>query len=58
MVSAAYADGGSVFDCYWCETCVEYMRRYYDNDDDVCFGGIYDNDSNGWNELKGEINND
>jgi len=55
MVSAAYADGGSVYGCYWCETCVEYMRKYLASGDDCEEGAIYENDPDGWEELRLEL---
>jgi hypothetical protein len=55
MVHAAYADGGSVDSCYWCVTCIEYMRRYFNPGDEIGRDEIYDNDPEGWNALKTEL---
>lgn len=55
MVSAAYADCGSVSSCYWCATCEEYMRRYFEPGDEVGYGEIYENDPEQWNQLKEEM---
>ena len=55
MVNAAYADGGSVYSCYWCETCEEYMRRYFESGDETCYGEIYENDPEKWEMLKAEM---
>jgi ferredoxin len=56
MVSAAYADGGTVDSCYWCSTCQEYMRRYFKYGDETGYGEIYANDREGWNKLDQELN--
>lgn len=55
MVNAAYADSGSVFSCYWCATCEEYMRRHFEYGDETMQGEIYANDPEGWNDLKEEL---
>ena len=55
MANAAYADGGSVYDCYWCKTCEEYMHRYFESGDEVGEGEIYDNDPEQWEQLKAEM---
>ncbi|SHN77392.1 hypothetical protein [Desulfitobacterium chlororespirans] len=55
MVNAAYADGESAWSCYWCETCREYMRRYFEPGDEVGEGEILDNDLEGWEELRAEM---
>ena len=55
MVSAAYADGGSVHGCYWCETCVEYMNRYFEQGDECVRGDIYAGDPDAWKELQLEL---
>jgi len=55
MAYAAYADGGTVQDCYWCETCQEYMRRYFEYGDETCCGEIFASDPDGWNALKAEL---
>lgn len=55
MVNAAYADGGSVSSDYLCHTCEEYMRRYFEPGDETGYGEIYDNDPEGWNALKAEL---
>lgn len=55
MVSASYVDDGTLYSCYWCETCEEYMRRYFESGDDVEYGGIFENDHEGWEALKNEL---
>lgn len=55
MVSAAYKDGGSVFDCYWCPTCVEYVERYFKPGDEISKAEIYENDPEGWEALRAEL---
>lgn len=55
MISAAYADGGTVDDCYWCGTCQEYMNRYFERGDETNENGIFENDPDGWNALKAEM---
>lgn len=52
MVSAAYADSGSVSGCYWCKTCLEYMDRHFELGDEIEEGGIYENDPEGWEAIK------
>lgn len=54
LVNAAYADGGSVFDCYWCPTCEEYMNRHFEYGDEIGEGEIYENDPEGWEQIKAE----
>ena len=55
MISAAYADGGSAMGCYWCETCIEYMRRYFEPGDEAEYGAIYDGNPEQWNEINGQL---
>jgi len=55
MVSAAYADGGTVQDCYWCETCEEYMHRYFKPGDESSENEIFENDPDGWNAINAEL---
>lgn len=52
LVNAAYTDGGSVFDCFWCTVCEEYMRRHFRSGDECGEGEIYANDPEGWEEIK------
>ena len=53
MISAAYADGGQAYGCYWCETCREYMQENFAYGDEVTQEGeIFDNDREGWEEIK------
>ena len=54
MISAAYADGGTVFGCYWCETCEEYIHQHFESGDECGYGDIYANDPEGWEALKKE----
>ena len=54
MTHAAYADGGSVDGCYWCETCVEYMARYFEPGDETGQGEIYYNGPEQWDALNAE----
>jgi hypothetical protein len=56
MVNSAYADGGTVSSCYWCKTCQEYMRRYFEYGDETGYGEIYGNDREGWEEINAELN--
>lgn len=56
MVNAAYADEGSVDSCYWCATCLEYVRRYFEYDDEVFEHEIYENDPDGWEGIRKELN--
>ena len=55
LTHAAYADGGTVYDCYWCPTCEEYMHRYFESGDECSEGKIYENDAEGWEKLKSEM---
>jgi predicted nucleic acid-binding Zn-ribbon protein len=55
MVYSAYADGGTVQDCYWCKTCQEYMRRNFEPGEETGEGEIYGGDPEGWNALKAEL---
>lgn len=55
MIHAAYTDGGQAYGCYWCTTCEEYMRRYFEHGDDVGNGDIYANDPEGWEALRKEV---
>lgn len=55
MIHAAYTDGGRADSCYWCETCNEYMNRFFEYGDEVGPGEIYDNDPEGWDALKAEM---
>ena len=55
MISAAYADEGTVSGGYWCETCQEYMRRYFESGDECGKGEIYANDPKTWDALKMEL---
>ena len=55
MVYSAYADGGTVQDCYWCKTCQEYMHRYFDCGDETGENEIFENDPDGWNAIKAEL---
>ena len=55
MANAAYTDAGTVFSCYWCSTCEEYMHRYFESGDECGQGEIYDNDPEGWEALKTEL---
>lgn len=55
MANAAYADDGSVDSCYWCETCEEYMHRYFEYGDETGPGEIYANDPEQWERLKAEL---
>ena len=52
IVSSAYADGGTVFSAYWCETCQEYMHQHFRYGDETGEGEIFANDPEGWNEIK------
>ncbi|HBG21971.1 MAG TPA: hypothetical protein DDW83_01805 [Peptococcaceae bacterium] len=54
MISAAYADGGTVFGGYWCKTCQEYMHRHFESGDECEQGEIYENDPDGWEAIKAE----
>jgi hypothetical protein len=55
MIDAAYTDGGRADGCHWCDTCVEYMRRYFESGDETGYGEIYDGDPERWNALKSEL---
>ena len=55
MINAAYVDGRTVTDCYWCDTCQEYMHRYFEYGDEASFGDIFDNDPDGWKNLFKEL---
>jgi hypothetical protein len=55
MTNSAYADGGQAFECYWCPTCEEYMRRYFESGDESMEGEIYANDPDGWEALRKEM---
>ena len=54
MVHASYADGGTVFDCYWCETCQEYMHQHFEAGDECGEGEIYENDPEEWERIRAE----
>jgi ferredoxin len=56
MVNATYADEGSVDSCYWCATCLEYVRRYFEYGDEVSEHEIYENDPDGWEGIRKELN--
>ena len=55
MTHAAYADNGTVYDCYWCLTCEEYMRQYFESGDECGRGEIYANDPEGWEAVKTKL---
>jgi ferredoxin len=55
MVSAAYVDGGVANGCYWCQTCEEYMHRYFEYDDETGPGEIYANDKEIWEKIQDEL---
>lgn len=55
MIHAAYTDGGQAYGCYWCHTCEEYMRRYFEIGDECGQDEIYDNDPEGWEALQKEL---
>lgn len=55
MINAAYADGGTVDSCYWCNTCREYMKRHFRYGDETCYGEIYASDPEEWNKLNLEL---
>lgn len=55
MVCASYADEGTVYSCYWCKTCQEYMRRHIDYGDGVEESSILDNDPERWQAISEEL---
>lgn len=55
MVHAVYTECGEAHACYWCPTCEEYMRRYFERGDGSGYGGIYENDREGWEALRKEM---
>lgn len=55
MINAAYADGGTVDSCYWCETCTEYMYRYFGLGDETGYGEIRSNDKETWESIRHEL---
>ena len=58
MVSAAYAEDGSVFGCYWCDVCVEYMHKYFESGDETGEGELFNSDPVLWEEVKESMNHD
>jgi hypothetical protein len=54
MINAAYADGGTVFSCHWCDTCREYMHRYFEPGDECSEGELYENDPEEWEQIAAE----
>ena len=54
MINSSYADGGTVYSCYWCKTCEEYMHRNFESGDETGYGEIYDNDTEEWEAIKRE----
>ena len=55
MVRAASADEGTVDTIYWCETCLEYMKTYFASCDETGQGEIFENDPEGWEEIRKEM---
>lgn len=56
MTSAAYADCGSVFGCYWCGTCETVMNRTFEPGDEVCqYGQVRDGDPELWESVRAEL---
>lgn len=55
LTYVTYANENTVFNCYWCDTCLEYMKKY--KIDEIYYKGeIWDNDRKGWEKLKEEEN--
>ena len=52
MISSTYVDGGEIHSSYWCATCVKYMDKYWESDDECGEGDIKANDLEGWMEIK------
>ena len=55
MIDASYSEDKMAFSCYWCETCVEYMRRNRNDDDGYGKNEIYENDREEWESIEIEI---
>jgi hypothetical protein len=55
IMSTTSADGGEINTVYWCDVCVEYMRRHCQSDDEFSEREIYDNDRETWEEIKAEL---
>lgn len=54
MVNAAYVDGGTVYSCYWCEACAEYMNLHFELGDEASEGEIFANDPEEWERIYAE----
>ena len=54
MIDASYADNNTVYSCYWCRTCEEYIHRHFRYGDETGYGEIYDNDTEEWEVIKRE----
>lgn len=53
MVNATYADSGSIYSCYWCETCEIWMQRYGEYGDEYGYSDLRYVDE--WQEIHQEI---
>ena len=55
MTNAAYTNNGTIHTAYWCPVCAEYMNRYFQFGEECSYRDIYDNDRQGWESLKSEM---
>ena len=55
MCRFSVADCGTVWASYKCEVCEEYEVRFLSDGDFYGYGDFYDNDPEGWEEVRQEI---
>ncbi|MBE3553584.1 MAG: hypothetical protein IMW85_00930 [Thermicanus sp.] len=48
-------DMGSISTIYWCEVCQEYWNKHVDYEDEIGYGDLRFNDTEGWDEVKKSI---
>lgn len=51
-------DGGDISRNYWCRTCQEYWNRHMEQDDLIGYGELKSEDSEGWERVRNEMEND
>ena len=49
-------DNGEFWSGYFCNVCIEYMSRLiFDDDDGICEGELKENDPEGWETVRLEM---
>jgi hypothetical protein len=48
-------DGGEFSSAYWCKTCSEYWYKYMSGYDEIGFGELKSEDSEGWERTRNEV---